>query len=100
MLGGHRFPQVFGDADSVDTAVVTKAALETLQDHLGIKEDPVECISSIQKKCIPQYTIGHLEKAANISAYLAVHNLPLTALGSSYNGASVADCVYNSYNAV
>lgn len=49
MLGGHLFPQLFGDAGVVDPNVVTKAALEALQDHLGIKQDPVECITSIHQ---------------------------------------------------
>ncbi|KAL5499828.1 hypothetical protein EMCRGX_G011291 [Ephydatia muelleri] len=100
MLGGHLFTQLLGDADKIDTAVVTTAALETLQDHLGIKDKPIECFTSIHRKCIPQYTIGHSERAANIAAYLTINNLPLTALGSSYNGASVTDCVFNSYNAM
>ena len=100
MLGGHLFFKLYGDANKVDATVMTKAALESLQDHLGIKDIPIECITSIHQKCIPQYTIGHSERAANISAYLTKNDLPLTALGSSYNGASVADCVYNSYGAM
>ena len=49
MLGGHLFPKLFGDASAVDPAVVTRAALEALGDHLGIKQDPVECVTSIHQ---------------------------------------------------
>ena len=49
MLGGHLFFKLYGDANKVDATVMTKAALESLQDHLGIKDIPIECITSIHQ---------------------------------------------------
>ena len=56
--------------------------------------------SSIWEECIPQYNVGHGDLLQSIRQYVAQHNLPLTFVGSSYDGVGINDCVYHSQIAV
>ena len=50
--------------------------------------------------CIPQYLVGHNKKLDNIFSYIRDNKLPLSLIGSSYEGVSVNDCIYNARLAV
>ena len=56
--------------------------------------------SSIGEECIPQYNVGHGDLLQSIRQYVAQDNLPLTFVGSSYDGVGINDCVYHSQIAV
>nr|KAF6268515.1 protoporphyrinogen oxidase [Pipistrellus kuhlii] len=43
--------------------------------------------------CIPQYTLGHWRKLESAAHFLAIHRLPLTLAGASYDGVAVNDCI-------
>nr|KAF6268510.1 protoporphyrinogen oxidase [Pipistrellus kuhlii] len=45
------------------------------------------------KHCIPQYTLGHWRKLESAAHFLAIHRLPLTLAGASYDGVAVNDCI-------
>ena len=49
MLGGQWFEQLFGDPDTVSDDVITRAALEDLEEHLGITQQPSNAITRIHK---------------------------------------------------
>jgi len=49
MLGGHWFSELFGDPDTADPSTITRTALDTLRDHLGICQTPSFTITRIQK---------------------------------------------------
>ncbi|KAJ3109842.1 oxygen-dependent protoporphyrinogen oxidase [Phlyctochytrium planicorne] len=95
MMGGHKFVQTFGEEPSPESLL--GQALKAVQNHLGISEHPISSRVTIQRNCIPQYVVGHLERLRNIhNAMLATnahkrHSL----IGASYLGVSLNDCVKN-----
>ena len=68
---------------------VTKAQ-EALQRHLGITAEPQATSCLLAKGAIPQYTLGHAERVKRTEQDLPSR---IMALGSSYYGVSVNDCV-------
>lgn len=78
------------------------ATRRLLHAHLGIPLDvaPTHANATLQRDCIPQYTVGHgarmraLHEALSAkSAERGWHGLSVT--GASYNGVSVNDCILN-----
>ncbi|RHZ54911.1 hypothetical protein Glove_421g10 [Diversispora epigaea] len=72
-------------------------SLQTLEKVLGIYATPVEYQIKLQRKCIPQYYVGHHSRIREL------HNVikkefknKLSVSGSSYLGVSINDCVVNS----
>lgn len=73
-----------------------EATLKLLEMHLGITETPEFWNATVQKDCIPQYTVGHIDRMKSLHGKIE-HQFPSLALGgSSYGGVSVNDCVLNS----
>jgi hypothetical protein len=67
-------------------------ARETLARHLGITEEPVLTNVSLQKDCIPQYTVGHEERMGDVFHKLAeMFTCRLSVAGSSYTSVAVPD---------
>lgn len=100
MLGGNRFEDQFGDPDKVDKEHIKKDALDALRDVLNIHVEPRKCTVSIHKDCIPQYHVGHSELLRCLRSYIAQHNLPLTLIGSWYDGVGLNDCIHYSQSAI
>ena len=62
MLGGHWFSELFGDPDTADPSTITRTALDTLRDHLGIHQTPSLTITRIQKVLHVHTPLsGHIE---------------------------------------
>ena len=100
MLGGNYFEEQFGDPDEADKDRIKKEALIALQKALGVQREPSKVCVSIHKECIPQYHVGHGDVLQSVRQYVAQHNLPLTFVGSSYDGVGINDCVYHTQIAV
>ena len=100
MMGGHWFNSLFGHPDSVDPGHLQDVAAEAAEKTLGIRVKPMSCLTTIQRDCIPQYTLGHSDRVRNIFDFIERRKLPLTLIGASYNGVSVNDCIYNAQVAV
>ena len=49
MLGGHWFSELFGDPDIADPSTITRTALDTLRDHLGIRQTPSLTVTRVHK---------------------------------------------------
>ena len=96
MLGGSDFEKNFGLNPSLDS--LQKTALETLRSILGISRDPERIITKVHKKCIAQYTIGHLKRVEN--ARKGLENLPVNLVGSSYDGVGLNDAIMSAKNQV
>jgi oxygen-dependent protoporphyrinogen oxidase len=96
MMGGHRFRELFGKSDLVDKSKLLEIAVNSIREHLGLKAEPFASLVTIQRECIPQYTIGHwkrlmalhdgLDSTLTLSGRISV-------VGSSFLGVSVNDCV-------
>ncbi len=52
MLGGHWFEELFGSPDSVELDTVSGAALQALDEHLGILGQPSHIITKVLKVSI------------------------------------------------
>jgi len=49
MLGGHWFPDLFGDPNTVDPSTITETALESLREHLAIEQPPSLTVNTVHK---------------------------------------------------
>lgn len=100
MLGGAWFESSLGDLESVHPEKILGLATAAAATQLGVKEKPSRAIVSINKSCIPQYTLGHWKHIENLFSYVDEHHLPLSLLGASYRGVSVNDCIFNAKKSV
>ena len=100
MMGGHWFQEHCGHPDTVTSDTLKDTAIEEVGKILGITQEPVHSVASLQRNCISQYTIGHSDRVKRIFGYVQEKKLPLTLIGASYKGVSVNDCVYNAQKGV
>ncbi|CAH1247353.1 PPOX [Branchiostoma lanceolatum] len=100
MMGGTWFNQLFGDPDKVDSSLLLDVAVTTVGQHLKITSEPLRSFTTIQKDCIPQYTLGHTDRLEQMESYIAERSLPLSLVGCSYRGVGVNDCVLSARKAV
>ena len=90
MLGGHWWDG-FGTYPNEDEgASMAKAVLKR---HLGIKAEPRAIKVSLQRDCIPQYSVGHEDRLADASRVLGNWKGRLRVAGNSYTGVGLNDCV-------
>ncbi|KAK7886688.1 hypothetical protein WMY93_026309 [Mugilogobius chulae] len=98
MMGGAWFQQVFGDPDQVDLDLLLSKAVSAVSRQLGLSQSPVWSSVVLHRDCIPQYQQG-----THTEAHAAVHQrlgLPLSLVGSSYDGVSVNDVIFSGRTAV
>ncbi|KAG0329073.1 hypothetical protein BG000_000214 [Podila horticola] len=112
MIGGHMFDTVAhlpsslapGDskakASKVDRkqleAFFAKTATDAVKKHLKIDTEADLVKVHIQKECIPQYLVGHLERMQTLDQELRKDYDGLLAVtGAGYLGVSVNDCIKN-----
>lgn len=98
MMGGHWFRQHFGE--NPEEKMFLDTAKKYLNQILGIQQEPDSFHVNILRKCIPQYTVGHYERVAEIRSYVAEKKLPLELAGSAFDGIGVNDVIWSSANAV
>ena len=96
MMGGSKFHELFGNPDDVDEEYLLHIALENVHQILGINIKPLRYLVNVQKNCIPQYQVGHLDIVDSIHKEIEEKSLPLTLVGSSYRAVGLNDCIYNS----
>lgn len=98
MMGGHSFDKYFGG--NSDESVFLDTAKTHLKTIMGITQAPDSYRVHILRNCIPQYTVGHYERIAEIREYVAQKKLPLELCGSAYDGIAVNDVIWSAANAV
>ncbi|XP_069797248.1 protoporphyrinogen oxidase [Narcine bancroftii] len=94
MMGGTWFADAFGNPQTVSQELLLQRAKETVQQQLGVTQQPLRAIVRVHQDCIPQYALGHWKLLADISSSIENTTLPLTPIGASYHGVSVNDCIY------
>uniref|UniRef100_A0A3Q3MQL4 Protoporphyrinogen oxidase n=1 Tax=Labrus bergylta TaxID=56723 RepID=A0A3Q3MQL4_9LABR len=99
MMGGAWFQEVFGDPESVTEDDLLARATEGVQKHLGVTSAPSWSRVVLQRDCIPQYYLGHFQRVESIRSFIKKNNLPLSLIGSSYDGVSVNDVIFGGRNA-
>ena len=98
MLGGHWWDGWNTYPDEEEGACMARAVLAR---HLKIMEEPQTIRVSLQKNCIPQYTVGHANRMWAASADLEHHfHGRLRVAGNSYTGVGLNDCVRAAKNVV
>lgn len=100
MLGGNLFQDQFGDPDKAEKEKIKIEALDALRNALNIKAEPSKVHISIHKDCIPQYNVGHSELLRSMRDYTRRNNLPLTLIGSWYDGVGMNECIHHSQSNV
>lgn len=93
MMGGAWFQEVFGSPDTVSEESLLAVATQAVRAHLGVGFPPSWSKVALQKNCIPQYYLGHWKRVESMRRYVAEKNLPLSLVGSSYDGVSVNDVI-------
>ncbi|XP_067617661.1 protoporphyrinogen oxidase [Eurosta solidaginis] len=91
MMGGRWFEENFGKEPTPKKLLDT--ALEHLDLVMGIKDEPAFSRVHVLKKCIPQYTVGHKQRVADIRRYIKQYDLPLTLCGAAYDGVGINDVI-------
>ena len=91
MGGGHHEELVH----ELDDAGLVAVVLEELDAILGLKANAK--FSKVYRwyKGMPKYTVGHLERIAQLNRTLAVHP-GLHLVGCSYKGIGIGDCIHES----
>ena len=91
MLGGHWWDGWDSVPDEEQGARLAKAVL---QRHLKIADEPRAIRVSLQRNCIPQYSVGHDDRMADISNDLErTFSGRLRVAGNSYTGVGLNDCI-------
>ncbi|RPA83362.1 Protoporphyrinogen oxidase [Ascobolus immersus RN42] len=89
MMGGHYWKDRTEYPSSEEAILMART---TLARHLGITEEPVLTNATLQKDCIPQYTVGHEERMENLLPKLVdMFDGRLAVAGASYTSVSVPD---------
>ncbi|KAJ3219920.1 oxygen-dependent protoporphyrinogen oxidase [Dinochytrium kinnereticum] len=94
MMGGHRFKEKFENPDTVSNDRLLEVAIKGVRDHLNVLAPPISSMVTLQRECIPQYTVGHLDRMRELHAKVkGVADGRFSLIGSSYLGVSLNDCV-------
>lgn len=93
------FPEQNRSPDQTRLTVFTRQqkpleiALEAIERHLGIKEEPDSVAISHADNAIPQYYVGHLNRVAKIKEECSRTYPHLALLGTAFHGVAVNDCI-------
>ena len=91
MLGGHWWHGMDSYPDEDEAAAMAQSILLR---HLNISEQPAKVRVSLQRDCIPQYTVGHESRLKKAHSELwDDYQGRLTVAGNSYTGVGLNDCV-------
>lgn len=97
MLGGHLWDDLH-ESDYPDHDSAVTMATNLLKGHLGITESPTIARSRLQRNAIPQYTVGHAARIAEISRSVRTEfDHRLTLAGNWYGGVGIHDCITQAY---
>lgn len=92
MLGGHWWDN-WKDEDLPTEEQAIDMAKCLLGRHLGISEEPVLAKAKLQKNCIPQPTMGHVDRMQELhDALINEYDGRLKVSGAWYVGPGVSTC--------
>jgi len=72
---------------------IIKAILKDLKKTMDIDAEPEFTVVSRWKEAMPQYTVGHKERMANLYEFMERELPGVYLAGSSYAGAGIPDCI-------
>jgi protoporphyrinogen/coproporphyrinogen III oxidase len=95
MLGGHWWD---GWKSFPSEAEGIRMARSLLRRQLDIEDEPALAVATLQKDCIPQYHVGHTERATALGRKLReAFGNHLEVAGASWHGVSVNDCIKSGF---
>ncbi|KAL7273144.1 oxygen-dependent protoporphyrinogen oxidase [Rhizina undulata] len=98
MLGGHWWKGMDQYPDEKESMKMARSVLER---HLKVTEAPAITNVTLQRNCIPQYTVGHEDRMKSAhSDLLEEFDGRLSVAGSSYKGVGLNDCIRNARDVV
>lgn len=80
-----------------DDATITQTVLRDLKTTMGISVAPTEVRISRWSESFPRYRPGHLDRLAQASQALAIHNIAVA--GASTNGIGIPACIASGQSA-
>jgi oxygen-dependent protoporphyrinogen oxidase len=86
--GGNREDLVGG----LDDAAMKQMVLEEIDTIAGIRAEPILTKTYRWFDGMPKYTVGHLDRMAELDKTIATHP-GLYLIGSSYRGIGIGDCI-------
>lgn len=94
MMGGAWFHPLFGQ--SPDIKDLERVAVDQVQKILKVKQEPSRVICKIQRQCIAQYTVGHVQRVQKLRGLVSERKLNVAFTGSSYDGVGINDAIMSS----
>lgn len=85
LIGGRRFPEIV----NLSEKKILEIALNGLQKHLGIEQNPDISLVHVARDALPQYTVGHLAKIQKMEKEL----FPIRLAGHHYYGVGINECL-------
>ncbi|WP_416828677.1 protoporphyrinogen oxidase [Ectobacillus polymachus] len=84
-----------GDEEIVEKSdeEIVSIVMEDLKKTMDIDANPEFAIVSRWKQGMPQYTVGHKQRLAQLTAFMEKELPGIYVAGSSYRGAGVPDCI-------
>merc|ERR1719206_1514412 len=98
MMGGRWFQSLFGQDPSEDDLSVI--AVEHIQQMLGINQHPVRICTKVHRDAIAQYTVGHTTRLKQMREVIDSHDLPVSLVGSAYDGVGINDAIVSAKKGV
>lgn len=92
MIGGHMWDNLKTLPTQKDLIAIARREVAR---RLHITDKPFISSANIQKKCIPQYLVGHYDRMQDLHHHIrnSEWNGKLSLAGAAFNGVSVNDCV-------
>lgn len=97
MLGGHWWDG-WTDYPSPEDGI--QMARNLLERHLNIKAEPLVARATLQKDCIPQYEVGHVDRVLSYAKKLGSFKGRLKVTGNWISGVGVNDSILASFELV
>ena len=98
MMGGRWFEPHFGQNPTIPD--IEACAVQNIGRILKVKLNPVRVCAKIHRSCIAQYTVGHNSRLKEIRRIVQNEQLPLSLIGSAFDGVGVNDAIMSAKNNV
>jgi len=97
MMGGAWYNQLFKNKTKEEIITIGQTSMNKI---LNISAEPVDVKAKILENCISQYTVGHLERVRKARSIISAEKLPISVVGSCYDGVGINDTIMSSRRSV
>jgi len=97
MIGGSWYHDMIGNKSPIE---VQNMAVKEVSTILKILNAPERVDTSLLQQCIAQYTVGHRARVDQARKLISQMRLPISLVGSSYDGVGINDTILSAKVAV